>query len=91
MPRNLLKEGDKALVSISLFRVLIVIATLASITLLSTGCADPCSNCTKIACSGNDIECRDIKNSNKAECEAKKKQAMMECEEYRALCFKACR
>ena len=92
------------MVSTSLFRVLTVIVTLAPIALVPTGCAEPCSNCTNIDCSGrdidcssNDIECRQSNHSNKAgcelrkaECEAKKKETMMECEKYKSLCFKSC-
>ncbi len=88
-----------------LYRGLKIIAALAPIAFLPAGCADPCQECTKIVCSGNDIDCSpdtlkcdDSTQSNKAACEnkialceAKKKESVTGCEQIKALCFKSCK
>jgi hypothetical protein len=97
-------SGDRAMASPSFFRALQFIVTFALIAIMPAGCGDPCRDCKKIDCSGSDIDCsrsdmdcRDTDHSSKAECElrkaeceAKKKETMRGCEEYKALCFKAC-
>jgi hypothetical protein len=71
----------------SLFRVLKVIAPLVLIALSPGGCGDPCRNCLEMECSGSAIDCS---RNDKTECEAKKKEAMAECDKYKSLCFKSC-
>ena len=70
----------------SLPRILKIIVTLGWIALSPAGCGDPCRDCLKIECPRSTVDCSRI---DKAEGEAKKKEAIMECDEYRSLCFKS--
>jgi hypothetical protein len=71
----------------SLPRILKIIVTLGWIALSPAGCGDPCRDCLKIECPLSVVDCSRI---DKAQCEAKMKEAMMECDEHRQLCFNSC-
>jgi hypothetical protein len=93
------------MVSSCLYRGLKIIAALAPVALLPAGCADPCRECPKINCSGNDIDCSpdamkcgDPAQSNSGECqkkiarcEANKKETISGCEQIKTMCFKSCK
>jgi len=93
------------MVSSSLYRGLKIITALAPIAFLPVACADPCQECPKIDCSGNDIDCSPNalkcggpaqSNSGEcqkkiAQCEANKKDTVTGCEQIKAMCFKSCK
>jgi hypothetical protein len=74
-----------------ILKMRIVLAAIVPFILFSGSMANAaCSDCTKIECSGRQIECGHKNFAAKIKCEADKSAWKAECETKKSACYKTC-